>query len=169
MLCRIVVAFVLLFPVALVSQAQKQLIFMRRGQVVARYTEGEEIKCVLKNKKRTRGFIVELEDFRMITSNDTINFLSIKKLDTRKHNPIDARKGLGGLLFIGGIVYLSVDQLNGALGYSKPGWDRSDWTALIATGVGAAILFIRPKYKALKPGTIIRAIDHRSPFYLQAE
>ncbi|HWA34867.1 MAG TPA: hypothetical protein VG737_12085 [Cyclobacteriaceae bacterium] len=167
MLRRIVVALITLLTIALDSHAQKQLVFMRRGAVIARYTEGEEIKCVLKNKRRTSGFIVELEDFRMITSNDTINFLAISKIDTRKHNPIDVRKGIGGLLFLGGIVYLSVDQLNAALGYSKPGFDQADWNAVIATGVGAAILFIRPKYKKLKQGTIIRAIDHRSPFYLR--
>ncbi len=164
---RSLLVIILALLVHLDSEAQKQLVFMRRGQVVARYTEGDEIKCVLKNKRRTAGFIVELEDFRMITSNDTINFLSINKIDTRKHNPIDARKGIGGLLFLGGILYLSVDQINAALGYARPGFDQSDWNAVIATGVGAAMLFIRPKYKKLKPGTIIRAIDHRSPFYLQ--
>ncbi len=167
MLIRIVLALILSFTVSLMSHAQKQLVFMRRGEVVARYSQGEEIKCVLKNKKRTKGFIVELEDFRMITSNDTINFLSISKIDTRKHNPVDVRKGVGGLLFLGGIVYLSIDQINAALGYSKSGFDQSDWNAVIATGVGAAILFIRPKYKKLKPGTIIRAIDYKSPFYRQ--
>jgi hypothetical protein len=168
MLCRTILAIIILLLISDMSHAQKQLVFMRRGEIIARYTEGEEFKCVLKNKKRTNGFIVELEDFRMVTSRDTINYLSIKKIDTRGHNPISLKKGIGGLLFVGGILYLSVDQINGALGYGKPGWDQSDWNAVIATGVGAAILFIRPKYQKLKPGTIIRAIDHRSPFYLQA-
>src|SRR5882762_9486505 len=135
MLCRTVLAIIILLPVSHWSSAQKQLVFMRRGEVIARYTEGEVIKCVLKNKKRTEGFIVELEDFRMVTSNDTINFLSIRKINTRKHRPVNVRKGVGGLLFLGGILYLGIDQLNGALGYGQGGFDKYDWGAVVATGV----------------------------------
>ncbi len=161
---HIVIAACLLIPCGL--SAQKQLIFMRKGEIVARYTEGDNFQCVLKNKKQKGGYIVELEDFRMVTSNDTINFLSIAKIDSRRQRPINVRKGIGGFLFLGGIMYMGADQVNSALGYATPGWDKADWGALIGAGVGAGILFIRPKYEKLRPGTIIRAIDHRSPFYI---
>jgi hypothetical protein len=167
MISRLGLALIVVLSLSGVCRGQKQLVFIRHGEVFARYTEGQTIRCVLKNKKHKEGFIVELEDFRMITSNDTINFLSIAKIDTRAQHGIDVRKGLGGLLFLGGIVYLSVDQINAALGYGAPGFDRSDWIAVAAAGVGAAMLFIRPKYQRLKPGTMIRAIDHRSPFFLR--
>lgn len=161
---HIILLTFLLIPFGLF--AQKQLIFMRKGEIVARYTEGDNFQCVLKNKKHKGGYIVELEDFRMVTSNDTINFLSISKIDSRRQHPINARKGIGGFLFLGGIMYMGIDQVNGALGYAKSGWDQTDWGALIGAGVGAGILFIRPKYEKLRPGTIIRTIDHRSPFYI---
>ena len=151
------------------ATAQKQLVFIQHGTVVARFSEGSNFKCVLKNKTRKSGFIVELNDFSMITSNDTIRFQSIAKLDSRSQHRTTVNSGLGGLLFLGGLGYLAVDQINKALGYASGGFDQADRNAVIIAGVGAAILFVRPRYQRLKPGTVIRTVDYRSPFYMAIE
>ena len=149
------------------SSAQKQVIFLSKGNVVARYAEGGYFKCVLKNHQHKEGVIVELNEFSMITSQDTIEFRSIAKMDIKEDRKTNVRSGIGGLLFIGGLGYIAVDQINGAFGYSPQGWDKSDQTALIIAGLGAAMLFIKPRYKKLRPGTVIRSVDYRSPYYLQ--
>jgi len=149
------------------SSAQKQVIFLSKGNVVARYAEGGYFKCVLKNHQHKEGVIVELNEFSMITSQDTIEFRSIAKMDIKENRKINITKGIGGLLFIGGLGFIAVDQINGAFGYSPQGWDNSDQTALIIAGLGAAKLFIKPRYKKLRPGTVIRSVDYRSPYYLQ--
>ena len=146
--------------------AQKQLVFLHHGTVIARFSEGSNFKCVLKNRLRKSGFIVELNDFSMITSNDTIRFQSIAKLDSRSQHRTTVNSGLGGLLLLGGLGYLAVDGINKALGYNSGGFDTVDRNALIVAGVGAAILFIKPRYQRLKPGTVIRTVDYKSPYYL---
>ncbi len=147
--------------------AQKQLVFLSKGNVVARYMEGSYFKCVLKDHQHKEGVIVELNEFSMITSQDTIEFRSIAKMDIKEDRKTNVRSGIGGLLFIGGLGFIAVDQINGAFGYSPQGWDKSDQTALIIAGLGAAMLFIKPRYKKLRPGTVIRSVDYRSPYYLQ--
>lgn len=149
------------------AHAQKQLVFLSKGNVVARYVEGGYFKCVLKDHQHKEGVVVELNEFSMITSNDTIDFRSIAKIEIKENRKINHRSGFGGLLFLGGLGFIAIDQLNGAFGYSPKGWDKSDQTALIIAGLGAAMLFIKPRYKKLRPGTVIRSVDYRSPYYLQ--
>ncbi len=99
----------------------------------------------------------------MITSSDTIAFQSIAKMKGLKQKSVT--RGIGGLFFFAGFGYVAVDQINAALGYGQKGWNQSDWNALILGGVGAAIIFIKPKYQRLKLGTMIRSIDYKSPYY----
>ena len=151
------------------SFSQKQLVFITHGKVVARYVEGGTFKLKLRNHQRKEGMILELNEFSIITTMDTIKFQSIDKLYARDHHAVRANAGVGGLLFVGGLGYIAIDQLNAALGYNKGGWDSGDQLAWVVAGVGAAILFIKPRYTRLRPGTSIRTVDYKSPFYLSFE
>ncbi len=149
--------------------AQKQLVFITRGKVVARYSEGGYFRLKLKNGRKREGVILELSDFWMVTSMDTIKFQSIDKLNSSDLHVVKGSSVIGRLLFVGGLGYIAIDQLNAALGYNKGGWDSGDQLALTVAGVGAVILFIKPRYTRLHPGTAIRTVDYRSPFYLQQQ
>ena len=151
------------------ADAQKQLVFLSHGNVIARYTEGSYFSCQLKNRQRKEGFIVKLDEFSMITSNDTIPFLSIGKVNRKGFNKRSLRNGIGGLLFVGGIGFIVVDQINAALGYSPTGWDQSDRTALIIAGIGAVMVYLKPQFLRVSPGIIIRTIDYKSPYYLPVQ
>ena len=156
-----------LFSIAFLplSFCQKQLVFLNHGNVVARFAEGSYFKCVLKNGQRKEGTIMVLLEFSMIISPiDTIAFQSIKKLE-RKVQRFNARSGIGGLFFLGGLFYLVIDQANKALGYTSGGFDEGDQRALIVAGVGAALILIKPRYNRIVPGTIMRTIDRTSPFF----
>ena len=152
------------------TQAQKQLVFFKHGAVAYRFMEGSDFKCVLKNHQRKEGFIVELDDFSMITSNDTITFQSISRIYGEGIRTINVTTGIGGLLFIGGLGYVAVDQLNAALGYTPAGFDQTDRNALIIAGIGALILFVKPRSQRVDRGNMmIRTIDYKSPYYLKVE
>ena len=144
--------------------AQKQVVFILHGDVVARFSEGEVFKCRLKNGKKKTGFIVELSEFSMITSTDTIPFRSIAKIKGIPQPKWKQR--IGGLMMIVGYGYVALDQLNVALGYNPPGFDNADWNGIKIGTVGALILLIKPQFQRLRPGTSIRTIDYHSPFYL---
>jgi hypothetical protein len=144
--------------------AQKQVIFILHGDVVARYSEGEIFKCKLKNGQKKSGFIIELNEFSMITSSDTIEFRSIAKIKGIPQPKWKQR--VGGLMMIVGFGYVALDQLNVALGYNPPGFDDADWNAVKLGAVGALVLLIKPQFQRIRPGTSIRTIDYHSPFYL---
>ncbi|HTH57677.1 MAG TPA: hypothetical protein VL728_16640 [Cyclobacteriaceae bacterium] len=148
---------------------QKQLLIMKKGTVRASFSEGEYIRFVLKKKHRhAEGHIVELYDFHMITSNDTVQFKDILKVNIKKHRGERAwaSRVIGGLLMTGGLVYFGVDQGNVALNINAQNDTPFQWIAPLAvSGVGAAMLFIRPRYAKLNGIQYLRTADYRSPFY----
>jgi hypothetical protein len=154
---RCVFAILFIF-IAYSSHAQKQLVFLHHESVIARFTEGEYFTCVLKNGQKKEGNILSLSEFSMITSaSDTIPFLSIAKVENKK---MKTRKlgGVGAMLLFSGVGYIALDQINSLYG--------SYITALSMAGAGSALLFIRPKYKRIKRGVVMRAVDYKSPYYL---
>ena len=150
--------------------SQKQLIILKNGHVQARFTEGQYLRCVLKkNHRHTEGHIIELYDFHMITSSDTIQFKDILKVNIKKNRgPARWSSGVGGLLFLGGLIYLGVDQLNVAIGINSASTPAEFYVPLMISGVGAAMVFIRPKYKRINGIQYLQTIDYRSPFYQSA-
>jgi hypothetical protein len=156
----------LLFSKAAFSQ--KQLVILKNGHLRASFKEGEYLRFVLKKDHRhAEGHIVELNSFSMITSNDTVQFKDIMKIDIRKHRgPARTSSGIGGLLFLGGIIYLAVDQLNVAAGINAQNDTAAEWIVPISViGVGAAMIFIRPRYMRLNGIQYLQTVDYTSPFY----
>lgn len=149
--------------------AQKQLLIMKKGKVNASFNEGDYIRLVLKKKHRhAEGHIIELYDFHMITSNDTVQFKDVLKVNVKKHRGERAWAGrvIGGFLLMGGLVYFGVDQGNVALNINAQNDTPFQWIAPLAvSGVGAAMLFIRPKYRRLNGIQYLQTADYRSPFY----
>ena len=131
------------------------------------FKEGEYMHMVLKKKHRhVEGHIIELYDFYMITSNDTIQLKDILKVDIRKHRGAPRWKnGPGGLLFLGGILYLAIDQANVAIGVNSSSSPEEIYVPLAVAGVGAAMIFIRPKYKRLNGIQYLQTVDYKCPFY----
>lgn len=160
------VCFFALMLAASCLHAQKHLVFLKRGHVLARYAEGEYIRLKLKNGKRSEGHILELNSFSMITSDDTIEFKNIKKIDIRKQRKFRPANGIGGLLFLGGIGYLGLDRLNSAIGKGPPNLDCTVLnTSIILTSVGAAMIFIKPRYIRLNYKVNVRVANYDSDLY----
>lgn len=108
---------------------------------------------------------MSLGEFSMITSaSDTIPFLAIAKVENKK---MKTRKlgGVGAMLLFSGVGYIALDQINSLYGSTKGEVDGAYITALSMAGAGAALLFIRPKYKRIKRGVVMRSVDYRSPYF----
>lgn len=160
-----VIAVLLLIFACFTVQAQKQLLMMKGEKVIARFTEGEYLKCKLKNKQKKEGRILELSDTHVITSNDTLAILSIESLNLKGRRHVDVTSGVGGLLFIAGIGYFAIDQLNNLVVAGQSGIDEQvAITSLVMTSAGAAILFLRSPYKKVYGHTLL-TIDYTSRFY----
>ncbi len=104
------------------SFAQKQLVILKNGHVQAAFKEGEYMHMVLKkNHKHVEGHIIELYDFYMITSNDTIQLKDILKVNIKKHRGQRkwSSRVVGTFLLAGGLIYFGVDQGNVALNINQ--------------------------------------------------
>lgn len=157
--------FVLLL-IANCLPAQKHLAVLKKNKIIAQYAEGQYIRLKLRNGKRSEGHILELYPFSMITSDDTIEFKNIKKIDIRKQRKFSATSGIGGLLFLGGIGYLGLDRLNSAIGKGPPDLDSSVLnTSIILTSLGAALIFIKPRYIHVNYKVHLRTVNYDSNLY----
>jgi len=159
----------ILFVVLLFSftaSAQKQLVLLKSGKPVGRFTEGEYIYVIMKDGTAREGMIIELLEFSVITSNDTIQFNKIHKVGIPKAERRGAAPLVGGLLFAGGAIYVGLDLVNSALGYNPEGVDRQ---VIVASAtlmtVGSALIFIKRKYRRVNNGTFLRTVDYKSKFY----
>lgn len=155
---------VLFFTVS--SHAQKHLILLKHGKVVGRFPESSYIYLILKDGRKKEGRIVELLEFAMMLSSDTVPFNKIKKVGI----PKEERRGIsplfGSFLLVGGVVYFGIDQINSALGYNPPGVDQQVVKiSAIMIAIGAPLVFIRPAYRRVNTDTFLRTIDYKSPFY----
>ncbi len=156
----------ILLLLAVSVQAQKQLVLLKRGKPVGNFPEGSYIYLQLKDGSRSEGHIVELLEFTLITSADTVPFIKIKKIGIPKGQRRGIAPLFGGLLLVGGAAYFGIDMINSALGHNPPGIDQQvATTSAVMVGVGSALSFIRPTYKRINMGTFLRTVDYKSKFY----
>jgi hypothetical protein len=152
--CAFIFLSVLLSAVS--AKAQKQLILLKRESVQVRK---------LKNKEKREGKILELNETQIITSNDTLLIGSIESLYVKGKRKVNVTRGIGGLLFIGGIGYFAIDQVNRLIVKGADEFDEQvALTSLAMTATGAAILFIHSPYKKVY-GHTLKTIDYTSRFY----
>lgn len=161
-----VMALGLVMWLASEANAQKHFVLIKNGKTIAQYAEGQYIRLKLKNGKRCEGHILELSPFSMITSSDTIQFQNIRKVDIRKQRRFNVTQGVGGFLFLGGILYLGLDRLNSTIGTTPKDIDPATLNTCIAMStVGAAMIFIKPRYIRVNYKVHLRTVDYGSTFY----
>ncbi len=153
------------FSVGIVT-AQNQLIMMKRGTVLARFNEGDHIKCKLKNRKITEGLAIRFNDYSIITLNDTILFSTIDKINVKGRRRASALNKVGSVLMIAGVGYFVIDEVNTLFFVKGQSGINSDVviTSLSLTAIGAALRFIRSPYQKLR-GLSLRTIDPSSRYY----
>jgi hypothetical protein len=140
-------------------------VLVKKEAVVVRYTEGEYMRCKLKNKQKKEGKILELTETHIITTNDTLSISSIESFNLKGKRKIDVTRGIGGLLFLGGLGYFAIDQINRLVVDGAEDFDeKGAIISLSVAATGAAILFIKRPYKKVY-GHTLKTIDYTSRLY----
>jgi hypothetical protein len=161
---KLIVLVVLLFPLSLSAQ-RNQLVLIKKDEVVIRYRLGDDISYKRKDKAETlRGFIVEVNDSIIITSNDTVATHQIEKLFFRKGNFMNI---VGGFLVTAGSAFFIIDQLNTiVINDQEPSLSTNvSNITLTSLAIGLPMLLITKKSHRVGFKERLRIVDSESPFY----
>lgn len=148
------------------SFAQRQLILLNGDHVAHRFKVGDKLYTKLQNESKERwGFLVEIDEFSVITSQDTIPIKQIRKV--LKPGP-PVVKGVGRTLMIAGVGYLVIDQVNYVLvrGNSPPRVEKRVWKpAAILTGLGLPLFLKSRDWRRVSGNARLISVDNGSKFY----
>ena len=155
---------IFLIGLTLPALGQEQLVLLKRDRVIGRFTEGDYIYCKMKNGSPRQGIINELEEFSIITNNDTIAFNQIASINLRHRR--GALPTIGRGFITAGVLYFAVDQVNTLIVDGQEGIDSGVVTASAAlVGTGLVLIYSKSKYQRVGGGIVLRTIDYKSRFY----
>ena len=146
-------------------EAQRQLVLVSRRNIINRFMEGETFRTKWRDDKKEHwGFIVEINEFAIVTSQDTINLNDIKQV-LLPGKPLINK--IGKTLITIGVVYLFIDQFNWVVVQGHdPSMDDSVWKpASILVGAGIPLLFFNKKWIRIKRGVHLVSVDKDSRLY----
>jgi hypothetical protein len=155
----------------LMSDAQKQVVVMKKDRVIQRYNPGDFIRYSTGKPKNFKyDQIVELTDTTIITRNDTIPYYKVKLIDTQGElqSGITLRK-IGYFSIAAGVILPLADLINVELvqnqesSYSLDRGVGITSATLITTG--AALLLITRPYMKLQFKNRLKIVRHDSPLY----
>lgn len=145
---------------------QQQMVLLKRGDVVARFELGDNIKCKLRNGKVKEGMAIRYTDSFILLRGDTIVFSDIYKIHAKGKRKADFRQKVGTVFMIGGVGYFAIDQINTL--FFVEGQNGIDEGVSITSGslvaAGAALTFLRSPYLKVR-GLSIRTITPESRYY----
>ncbi|MBX2901235.1 MAG: hypothetical protein KF775_16400 [Cyclobacteriaceae bacterium] len=146
--------------------AQPQLVLLKRGDVVARFQVGDQVKCKLRNNKVKAGMAIRFTDVSILLRGDTIPFAAIDKFYVKNKRKPDLRYKFGTILMIGGVGYFAIDQVNTLFFVEgQQGIDAGvSITSASMVTAGAALRFLRSPYLKTR-GLSIRTIYPDSRYY----
>ena len=149
--------------------AQKQLILMKRENVLLRLYPGDEIVFKLKNNKRVwKSYINNLSDTSVVIHRDTIPFHQIERLyfyQEKFHNR------LGTYLIAGAIALFAIDQVNYTLIQGNDFSIDSGISKACIGGVlvGVPLVLAKKKYQKIDYRYRLFTARKGSPFYLPSK
>jgi hypothetical protein len=151
---------------SMVACSQNQLVLLKRGNVIARFNEGETMKFKMRDKSVLEGVAIRFTDVSVITLGDTVDFAAIEKINVKGRRKSTTLNKVGTVLMIAGIGYFVIDQVNTLLFVEgQSGIDQDVVKASIAlTATGAALKYIRSPYQKLR-GISLRRVDSSSRYY----
>ncbi len=158
--------FYCLMSFAAAAYGQQQMVLLKRGEMVARFEQGDNIKCKLRNGKIKEGMAIRYTDSFILLRGDTIMFSDIYKIHAKGKREADFRQKVGTVLMIGGAGYFLIDQVNTL--FFVEGQSGMDEGVAITSGslvaAGAALTFLRSPYMKVR-GLSIRMITPESRYY----
>lgn len=147
------------------ADAQKQLVVLRKENVLLRLYPGDEFVYKLKgNKTRRTTYVNNISDTAVVTHRDTVPFHRIDRIyfpQRKFYNTI------GSALVIFGAGLFIIDQINVmVVNGNKPDLDsRVSAISLSSLAVGMPLMLIKKKSQKLQFGTRLMMVRKGSAFY----
>jgi hypothetical protein len=164
---RFLILLVLIVSAAKDVEAQKQLIVLKNQDVLLRLYPGDEIVFTLKGSKKKirRSYVNNLYDTAVVAHKDVIPYHKIERIYFKRGNLLNV---VGGLLVLGGVGYLVIDQFNQVVvqGESAHVDESVAISSAVMIGVGLPMLLTKKKYARIGGKYRILTVDKGSGFYM---
>jgi hypothetical protein len=163
---KVIIIFSFLFFGFQLTEAQKQLVVMKRQKVLLRLYPGDEIVLKLKGSKHVRTSYVNniFEDAVMI-HRDTIPFHTIDKIyftQTKFYNK------LGAALVAGGAALFVIDQFNVVVVQGESA-SLDSWVSTVSLssiGVGLPLMLLKKRSQRINGRYRLMMVNEGSSFYV---
>ena len=148
------------------TSAQKQLVLLKKEDVLLRLYPGDEFIYRLKEDRRVRTtYVNNLSDTAVVTHRDTVPFHRIDRiyfLQNKFYNTI------GKALVIFGAGLFLIDQFNYVIvqGNSPSLDSRVSSISLASAVAGVPLMLAKKKSQKLRHRVRLMMVDESSPFYL---
>lgn len=152
---------------AIHATAQKQLVLLKKEEVILRLRPGDEFIYKLKGSKTTKtSYVNNLFDDAVLAHNDTIPFHTIERIYFRQSKFYNT---IGGVLVVGGAGLFLIDQINVVIvNGDSPSLDNRVSTISIASiAAGLPLMMIRKKSQKLNHKYRLLTAERGSIFYLK--
>jgi hypothetical protein len=147
------------------AQCQKQLVLIKKENVLLRLYPGDEFIYRLKGSKTVRTtYVNNISDSAVVTHRDTVPYRMIDRLyypQRRFYNTI------GSALVVGGAGLFLIDQFNVVVinNQSASLDDQVTAVTLSSLAVGIPLMLYKKKFRKLTYGTRLMMVDKGSAFY----
>ena len=159
------IIFIVLLPFTQ-ALSQRQLILMSGDKLLFRFKEGSKFHSRLTGQKQEHwGFLVEINEFSVITSQDTIQLKKIRKV-LLPGKPFVHKMGKT-LLTVGAGLFV-MDQINNSVILkNKPSLEAKIWIpSVIMLSTGLPLLLVNKNWKKVGRGVRLISVGRDSRFYL---
>jgi hypothetical protein len=155
-----------LFAVTIDLSAQKQLVLLKKEEIVLRLSPGDEFIYRLKNEKRIRtSYVNNIFDNAVLAHNDTVPFHTIDRIYFRQPRFYNT---LGGALVVGGAGLFLIDQINVVIvNGDSPSLDS--WVSTVSLSAviaGLPLMLIKKKSQKINFRYHLLTVKKGSIFYL---
>ena len=145
--------------------SQKQLVLLKREDVLLRLYPGDEFIYTLKGERTKRTtYVNNISDTAVVTHRDTVPFHRIDRIhfeQKRFYNTVGK-----GLVIFGACLFL-IDQFNVVLlNGNSPNLDaRVSRISLVSLAAGLPLMLAKKRSQKLRPGIRLMMAEKPSPFY----
>jgi hypothetical protein len=159
------ILFLLLIVLPYTARSQKQLVLLKREDVLLRLFPGDEFIYKLKGSNAVRNtYVNNLADTAVVTHRDTVPFHRIESIyfEQRKlYNTV----GKGLVVF--GVGLFLIDQFNMVIVHGQsPSLDsRVTTLSLTSLAVGLPLALVKKKSQKIKRPYRLLMVEEGSPFY----
>jgi hypothetical protein len=163
---RYLVFLTLLFFVINLSFGQKQLVVLKKENILLRLYPGDEFIFTLKgSKKIRRSYVNNLNDTSVLAHNDIIPYHRIDRIYVKRSNLLNV---IGGILVVGGIGYFVIDQVNVVLVHKEDAnLNENVVTAsAVMLAAGLPLILLKKKYVRIRGKYRVMTVEKGSGFYM---